>query len=75
MGVVRQSAALKCGRAFTQRWVHLHNCTTPIKAVDYKDGYLCTGRLNLLPFYNSSLSHGTNTNDSLVASAKLIEIR
>ncbi|KAK3851848.1 hypothetical protein Pcinc_041528 [Petrolisthes cinctipes] len=42
VGVVRQSAALKCGRAFSQRWMHLHNCTTPIKAVDYKEGYLCT---------------------------------
>lgn len=41
---LRQQASLKYGTAFTERFMQLQNCKKAVKAVDYQDGFLCTGK-------------------------------
>lgn len=42
---LRQLTSLKNGTAFVERFMQLQNCNKAVKAVDYQDGYLCTGIL------------------------------
>lgn len=41
---LRQQASLRNGTAFTERFMQLQNCKKAVKAVDYQDGFLCTGK-------------------------------
>lgn len=41
---LRQQVSLKNGTAFSERFMQLQNCKKAVKAVDYQDGFLCTGK-------------------------------
>ena len=43
---LRQEESLRIGTAFSERFMQLQNCKKAVKAVDYQDGYLCTGKFS-----------------------------